>query len=70
MRFRPDCVLEYSYAGATYTNGRWLQRGSLVLWDTNDHYAVYLGVIADARMYGTMTNQNGDTGIWMFTPAD
>lgn len=70
MTLLPSCVLKYGYKGATYTNGRWLQRGSMVVWDTNDHYAVYLGRIDGRRMSGVMNNENGDAGTWSFKRAD
>lgn len=70
MRFRPDCVLEYSYNGSTHTNGKWRQSGALVLWDTNDYYAVYMGTRSGGQMSGVMNNQNGDSGVWSFKRAD
>lgn len=68
--FRTDCVLEYAYGGVTYTNGHWLQRNKLVVWDTNDFYSVYTGAIDGRAMSGTMRNQGGLVGTWSFTRAN
>ncbi len=61
-----DCVAEYSYDGETYTNGHWLQRGSLIEWETNDHYAVYLGEAIASSLGGVMYNKTHDHGSWVF----
>lgn len=70
MTLLPDCTLKYSYKGTTYTNGRWLQRGDMVMWNTNDHFAIYLGFVTGGEMGGTMANQNGSYGAWTFKRAD
>ena len=70
MTLMANCTLKYSYKGNTYANGRWLQRDALVLWDTNDHYAVYMGRIDGPRMSGVMNNEKGDAGTWSFKRAD
>lgn len=70
MTLLPNCVVKYSYKGATYTNGRWLQRGKMISWDTNDHFAIYLGYSNGDEIGGVMANQNGDNGVWSFKRAD
>ena len=70
MTLRADCVVEYRYKGVTYTNGRWLQRNQLLLWDTNNHYAAYSGTVDGSRMSGVMYNQGGDQGTWSIKRAD
>ncbi|MDQ0465047.1 hypothetical protein QO010_002831 [Caulobacter ginsengisoli] len=69
LKLRADCVAEYSYDGNTYTNGRWVQRGSLIEWDTNDHYAVYLGEASAASIGGVIYNRAHDHGSWVFMPG-
>lgn len=66
LKLRSDCVAEYSYDGQTYTNGRWLQRGDLIEWDTNDHYAVYLGNASSQSLGGVIYNKAHDHGSWTF----
>ncbi len=70
MTLLPDCTVKYSYKGSTYTNGRWLQRGDMVMWNTNDHFAIYLGFVTGGELGGTMANQNGAYGSWTFKRAD
>ena len=68
LKLRSDCVAEYGYDGATYTNGKWVQRGSLIEWDTNDHYAVYLGEADVKSIGGVIYNKAHDHGSWVFLP--
>ena len=63
--FRRDGVLEYSYGGQRYDNGRWTQNNHLVYWHTNNSFAVYSGTIAGNSMGGASHNQRNDTGVWI-----
>ncbi|MBN8608152.1 MAG: hypothetical protein J0L81_14635 [Caulobacterales bacterium] len=67
--FRPDGVLEYSYNGATYDNGRWTQNNSLIYWHTNNNFALYSGTVAGDTMGGQTQNQRNQVGIWIFKRA-
>lgn len=67
---RADCVAEYRYDNTTYTNGRWRQRGSMVVFDTNDFFAAYLGHLRSRELSGVMYNQRGATGTWSFRRTD
>jgi hypothetical protein len=64
--FRPDGVLEYSYNGSTYDNGRWTQNNSLIYWHTNNNFALYSGTVAGETMGGQTQNQRNQVGIWIF----
>jgi hypothetical protein len=64
--FRRDGVLEYSYGGQTYDNGRWTQNNHLVYWNTNDNFALYSGTVTGDNMGGASHNQRNDTGVWIF----
>ncbi len=66
LKLRSDCVAEYTYDGTTYTNGVWVQRGSLIEWNTNDHYAVYLGEAGADSLGGVIYNKAHDHGSWVF----
>jgi len=68
--FRPDCVFEYRYNDVTYTNGRWLQRNELVVWDTNDFFAVFTGRVDSRTMSGRMLNEGGVSGTWSLRRTD
>lgn len=68
VTFRPDCTVEYSYDGSTYTNGRWVQRGQLIEWNTNDYYAVYIGNTDGKSVGGVIYNKTHDHGSWVFIP--
>lgn len=70
MTLMANCVVKYSYNGNTYTNGRWLQRDKMVMWDTNDHFAVYLGYQNGDQMAGASANETGASGSWTFKRAD
>lgn len=67
---RSDCVVEYTSRGVTYANGSWVQRGSLVEWQSNDRFAVYVGQIGLGQMGGVMYNRRGQHGVWRFKRAD
>lgn len=67
---RGDCVVEYVSRGVTYANGRWIQRGSLIQWQTNDHFAIYVGQGGLGQMGGVMYNRQGKRGEWRFKRAD
>ena len=67
---RGDCVVEYTSKGVTYTNGAWIQRGALVEWQANDHYAVYVGQAGLGQIGGVMYNRSGLRGVWRFKRAD
>ena len=67
---RQDCVVEYISKGVTYTNGVWVQRGSLIEWQSNDHFAVYVGQAGLGQIGGVMYNRRGQHGVWRFKRAD
>jgi hypothetical protein len=67
---RADCIVEYTSRGVTHANGSWVQRGSLVEWQSNDRFAVYVGQIGPAQMGGVMYNRRGQQGVWRFKRAD
>lgn len=67
---RQDCVVEYATRGATYANGTWVQRGGLIEWQSNDHFAVYVGQAAPDQIGGAMYNRRGQHGVWRFKRAD
>ncbi len=70
LLLRADCVVVYSYGGETFSNGRWYQRGTLLVIDTNDSFAVYMGQALRGRASGTMYNQRGENGVWTFRRLD
>ena len=67
---RQDCVVEYSSKGVTYANGTWVQRGNLMTWESNDHFAVYVGQAGLGQIGGVMYNRRGQHGVWRFKRAD
>lgn len=67
---RQDCVVEYVSRGVTYTNGTWVQRGNLIEWQSNDHFAVYVGQAGLGQIGGVMYNRRGQQGAWRFKRAD
>lgn len=67
---RPDCVVEYTSKGVTYANGTWVQRGNLMTWESNDHFAVYVGQAGLGQIGGVMYNRRGQHGVWRFKRAD
>ncbi|MDO9222431.1 MAG: hypothetical protein Q7U20_01815 [Caulobacter sp.] len=67
---RQDCVVEYVSRGVTYTNGTWVQRGSMIEWQSNDHFAVYVGQADPEQLAGVMYNRRGQKGVWRFKRAD
>lgn len=67
---RADCKVEYTTRGRTFASGRWVQRGSLIEWDMNDHFAVYLGQAGLGQMGGVMYNRRGQQGTWRFRQTD
>jgi hypothetical protein len=69
-QFDPDGQLTYGYTdGRVFTNGRWRQRGAVVVWDTNSMFNTGLGYVAQGRMSGAMTNVRGQNGRWTFVLA-
>lgn len=68
LHFRRDGVVVYGYDGRTFENGRWTQNGLLLTFDTNDHFAVYVGHLDQAarEVEGFMMNRNGDMGVFVF----
>ncbi|MES1201345.1 MAG: hypothetical protein ABUS57_07825 [Pseudomonadota bacterium] len=62
--FRADGVVVYAYGGQTYDNGHWRQRGPVIVWDTNDLYAVYAGQEAGDEIQGATYSANGANGHW------
>ena len=67
---RQDCVVEYVSKGVTYENGAWVQRGNLIEWQSNDHFAVYVGQAGLGQIGGVMYNRRGQQGVWRFKRAD
>lgn len=67
---RQDCVVEYVSKGVTYENGSWVQRGNLIEWQSNDHFAVYVGQAGLGQIGGVMYNRRGQQGVWRFKRAD
>lgn len=67
---REDCAVEYTSKGVTYTNGAWVQRGNLIEWQANDHFAIYVGQAGPGQIGGVMYNRNGLHGTWRFKRAD
>lgn len=67
---RGDCAVEYTSRGVTYANGSWVQRGSLIEWQSNDHFAVYVGQAGLGQIGGVMYNRRGQKGVWRFKRAD
>lgn len=67
---REDCVVEYVSKGVAYTNGTWIQRGNLIEWQSNDHFAVYVGQAGLGQIGGVMYNRRGQHGVWRFKRAD
>ena len=67
---RQDCVVEYTSKGVTYANGTWVQRGNLMTWESNDHFAVYVGQAGLGQIGGVMYNRRGQHGVWRFKRAD
>lgn len=67
---RQDCVVEYVSRGVTYANGTWVQRGELIEWQSNDHFAVYVGQAGLGQIGGVMYNRRGQQGVWRFKRAD
>src|SRR5262249_2434331 len=62
--FRPDGVVVYAYGGTTYDNGRWRQRGPLVMWDSNDLFALDVGFEDGDEMQGRGYSVSRATGQW------
>ena len=64
----PSMMVVYGYDGRTFENGRWTQNGLLLTFDTNDHFAVYVGHLDQAarEVEGFMMNRNGDMGVFVF----
>jgi uncharacterized protein (TIGR02996 family) len=56
LRFMDGGVLNYSQSSGTFQNGTWIQRGSAVVMETNNHYADYHGVIVGDRIRGLAHN--------------
>ena len=67
---REDCVVEYVSKGVSYSNGTWVQRGALVEWQSNDHFAVYVGQAGLGQIGGVMYNRRGQKGLWRFKRVD
>ncbi|MBI5939542.1 MAG: hypothetical protein HY859_03860 [Caulobacterales bacterium] len=67
---RGDCVVEYTSKGETFANGTWVQRGNLIEWQANDHFAVYIGQAGLGQIGGVMYNRNGLRGTWRFKRSD
>lgn len=67
---RQDCIVEYVSKGVAYTNGTWVQRGELIEWQSNDHFAVYVGQAGLGQIGGVMYNRRGQHGVWRFKRAD
>lgn len=67
---RQDCVVEYTSRGVTYANGTWVQRGNLISWESNDHFAIYVGQAGLGQIGGVMYNRRGQHGVWRFKRAD
>jgi hypothetical protein len=59
-----DGVMVYAYRGRIYSNGRWVQDGALISFDTNNHYADYSGTATLTSMTGSMKNVTGHSGTW------
>jgi hypothetical protein len=64
VQFRSDGVMVYAYRGRIYSNGRWVQDGALISFDTNNHYADYSGTATLTSMTGSMKNVTGHSGTW------
>jgi uncharacterized protein (TIGR02996 family) len=56
LRFLTGGILNYSQSSGTYQNGTWIQAGSALIMETNDHYADYEGVIVGDRIRGIAHN--------------
>jgi hypothetical protein len=67
---RGDCAVEYTSGDRTFSNGSWVQRGSLIEWESNDHFAVYVGQAGLGQIGGVMYNRRGQKGVWRFKRAD
>lgn len=66
LHFRADGVLIYSYDGNTYDNGRWTQNNKVVTFNTNNYFAVYVGLIDGRVLRGSSFNRRGSTGTFIF----
>ncbi len=66
LYFRSDGVLIYSSGagGATHDDGRWLQRDTLVMFQTNDYSAIYAGLVRGEVMEGAVYDRSGQRGAW------
>jgi len=67
FEFRPGGLLRYQSNGKTYDNGRWVQTGTKVAIDMNDHYADYDGTIEGDSISGTAHNKPGASWTWSIT---
>jgi len=67
---RGDCKVEYTTRDQTFSNGSWVQRGNLIEWESNDHFAVYVGQAGLGQIGGVMYNRRGLKGVWRFKRAD
>ena len=56
LRFLTGGVLNYSQLSGTYQNGTWIQIGSALVMETNNHYADYEAVIVGDRIRGIAHN--------------
>lgn len=68
-QFRDDGVMVYAYGGSTYDNGRWSIDGGALRFDTNNHYADYVGMFDGERGVGVMSNTQDNAGKWTLERA-
>jgi hypothetical protein len=56
LRFLPDGELNYTSSSGTFQNATWRQIGPVVLMETNNHYADYLGSVCGEQISGSAWN--------------
>lgn len=62
--FLPGGILRYTVPSGTWENGTWIQQGSTVIIETNNHYADMTGVINGTEITGTAHNTAGKSWNW------
>lgn len=66
--FRADGVLVYTYSdGRSFANGTWRQNERVVMFETNQYFAVNMATICGDVMEGERRNMRGESGTVRFT---
>jgi len=69
--FQSDGTILYGYPdGQRFDNGRWRQRGSILVFDTNSMFLTGLGQIDGDTITGSSINVHGTRGTFVFERED